>query len=85
MATQPPPASKRQKIAAEDRKAREIEENAIPAGLGSVRVQFVDQSSGRTTGAPVALPVAQANVKNLERVVNELVQSQKDDLVSSCA
>lgn len=83
MATIPPPPSKKQKIAAEVSKTREIEANAVPSGLGSVRVQFVDQASGKVTGAPVALPVAQANVKNLERVVNELVQSRRDDLVST--
>lgn len=85
MATIPPPPSKRQKLASETAKAAEIEENAIPQGLGSVRVQFVDQATGRVTGAPVALPVAQANVRNLERVVNELVKVQGgDDVGFAC-
>lgn len=77
MATLPPPASKRQKLAAETAKEREIEQNKIPSGLGSVRVQFVDQASGQVTGAPISLPVGQANVRNLEAVVNELVKSQR--------
>ena len=72
MATIAPPPSKRQKVAAESRKQEELENNKIPQGLGSVRVQFVDQSTDSPTGGPVSVPHAQANVKNLELLLNSL-------------
>ena len=72
MATVLPPPNKKQRIAAENEKVQEEENSRIPEGLGSVRIQFVDQASGRPTGAPVAIPVAQANVKNLELLLNSL-------------
>lgn len=72
MATVLPPPSKRQKLAADDEKRQREEADRIPEGLGSVRVQFVDQASGQSTGAPVSLPLSQANVKNLELLLNSL-------------
>ncbi|KAL1963512.1 hypothetical protein VTN77DRAFT_8093 [Rasamsonia byssochlamydoides] len=72
MATLVPPPSKRQKreIAEKARLQQEIE--SIPSDLGSIRVQFIDQATGTATGPAVAVPVADANVKNLETLLNTL-------------
>jgi ribosome assembly protein 4 len=72
MATVLPPPSKRQKreIAEKAREQQEID--SIPRDLGSVRVQFVDQATGKPTGPAVAVPVADASVKNLETLLNTL-------------
>lgn len=72
MATVPPPPSKRQKLAAEANKTLEEEAQRIPDNLGNVRVQFVDAGTGKVTGTPVSIPVAQATAKNLEVLVNDL-------------
>jgi len=72
MATLVPPPSKRQKIAALEKAERIAEDARIPEDLGSVRVQFVDQSTGKTTGPVVAVPVKDATVKNLETLLNTL-------------
>jgi len=72
MATVVPPPSKRQKLENSARLQREVEDAQIPAGLGNVRVQFVDQTSGKATGTVVAVPVENANVKNLETLLNAL-------------
>lgn len=72
MATLVPPPSKRQKVAQAE-KAREQQEIAsIPSDLGSVRVQFFDQATGNATGPAVSVPVADANTKNLETLLNTL-------------
>ncbi|KAJ9604987.1 ribosome assembly [Cladophialophora chaetospira] len=72
MATILPPPSKRQKIAAVEKAEKVAEESRIPQDLGSVRVQFVDQSTGKTTGPAVAVPVKDATVKNLETLLNTI-------------
>ncbi|KAI9876938.1 MAG: hypothetical protein M1830_005246 [Pleopsidium flavum] len=69
MATVLPPPSKRVKTAAAD-KAREQQD--VEEDLGSVRVQFFDQATGKPTGAPVSIPVVDATVKNLELLLNTL-------------
>lgn len=72
MATVLPPPSKRVKTAAAD-KAREQQDVGGPTeDLGSVRVQFFDQATGKSTGAPVSVPVVDATVKNLELLLNTL-------------
>lgn len=72
MATLVPPPSKRQKVA-QGENAREQQEIAsIPTDLGSVRVQFFDQATGNATGPAVSVPVADANTKNLETLLNTL-------------
>jgi ribosome assembly protein 4 len=72
MATVLPPPSKRQKreIAEKARDQQKID--SIPRELGSIRVQFVDQATGKPTGPAVAVPVADASVKNLETLLNTL-------------
>jgi ribosome assembly protein 4 len=72
MATVIPPPSKRQKIAALEKAEKAAEDARIPEDLGSVRVQFVDQSTGKTTGPVVAVPVRDATVKNLETLLNTI-------------
>ena len=72
MATVVPPPSKRQKTAFADR-ARELQElDVIPSNLGSVRVQFVDQATGKLSGAAISVPVVDATIKNLENLLNTL-------------
>jgi ribosome assembly protein 4 len=70
MATLPPPPSKRQKTAAAARAAQQVDVEDIPDG--SVRIQFVDRTSSQSTGPPVSVPLAHANVKNLELLLNNL-------------
>lgn len=72
MATLYPPPSKRQKLAQAERAREQQELDTIPSDLGSVRVQFYDQSTGQPTGPAVSVPVADANVKNLETLLNTL-------------
>lgn len=72
MATLVPPPSKRQKLEASEKAQRKAEEALIPEGLGSVRIQFVDQGTGQKTGQVVAVPVQDATVRNLEVLLNTL-------------
>lgn len=72
MSTVLPPPSKRQRTAAAERAREQQEIQAIPDKLGSIRVQFFDQGTGRSTGAPVSIPVVDATVKNLELLLNTL-------------
>ncbi|KAL8811298.1 MAG: hypothetical protein Q9200_001909 [Gallowayella weberi] len=72
MATVLPPPSKRQRTAIAEKAHEQQIVDSIPNDLGSVRVHFFDQSTGQATGAPVAIPVADATVKNLELLLNTL-------------
>ncbi|KAL8734429.1 MAG: hypothetical protein Q9181_003209 [Wetmoreana brouardii] len=72
MATVLPPPSKRQRVAIAEKAREQQDLDTIPSDLGSVRVHFFDQSTGKPTGAPVAIPVADATVKNLELLLNTL-------------
>lgn len=72
MATLVPPPSKRQKLNAVEKAERDAADARIPEGLGSVRIQFVDQSTGKSVGPSVAIDVQQATVKNLEGLLNTL-------------
>ena len=73
MATVIPPPSKRQKLDIAER-AREQQQNIneIPQDLGNIRIQFFDHATGKATGGPVLVPVADATVKNLELLVNSI-------------
>lgn len=79
MATLVPPPSKRQKLDALDKAQRDAEDARIPEDLGTVRVQFVDQSTGRSTGPSVAIPVKDATVKNLEALLNSLQGNESSE------
>ena len=72
MATVPPPPSKRQKTAAAEKAREQQSVGNIPEGLGSIRVQFSNESNGEHVGAPVSVPVISATVKNLELLLNTL-------------
>ena len=72
MSTVLPPPSKRQKTAFVEKARQKQELDVIPDGLGSVRVQFVDQATGKSSGPPISVPVAEASVKNLELLLNTL-------------
>lgn len=72
MSTLYPPPSKRQKLVQADKAREQQEIESIPSDLGSVRVQFFDQATGQPTGPAVSVPVADANVKNLETLLNTL-------------
>ncbi|KAL8924384.1 MAG: hypothetical protein Q9172_002731 [Xanthocarpia lactea] len=72
MATVLPPPSKRQRTAIAEKAREQQDIDAIPGDLGSIRVHFYEQSTGQATGAPVAIPVADATVKNLELLLNTL-------------
>ncbi|OJJ43221.1 hypothetical protein ASPZODRAFT_154695 [Penicilliopsis zonata CBS 506.65] len=80
MATLLPPPSKRQKLEVAEKARQQQEIESIPADLGSVRVQFFDQATGTATGPAVSVPVADATVKNLETLLNTLLENsdQKD-------
>ena len=72
MTTLLPPPTKRQRTEASEKTRQQQEIESIPADLGSVRVQFFDQATGSATGPAVSVPVADANVKNLETLLNTL-------------
>ncbi|MCJ1356500.1 MAG: hypothetical protein MMC33_006495 [Icmadophila ericetorum] len=72
MATVLPPASKRQRTALADKAREQQDVPSIPANLGSIRVQFVDQATGKPTGGAVSIPVVDATVNNLELLLNSL-------------
>ena len=72
MATVLPPPSKRQKIAVEEKARAQQDVETIPSGLGSVRVQFSNETNGQSIGTPISVPVVNATVKNLELLLNTL-------------
>jgi hypothetical protein len=72
MATLFPPPSKRQKLETANKAREQQEVETVPADLGSIRVQFFDQATGKATGPAVAVPVADASVQNLELLLNTL-------------
>jgi len=72
MATLVPPPSKRQKLQAAEKAQKAAQDAQIPDDLGTVRVQFVDQSTGKATGPVVAVAVKDATVKNLESLLNTI-------------
>jgi len=72
MATAVPPSSKRQRTFIAEKAKEKRENEIIPDDLGSIRVQFFDQATGQSTGAPVSIPVVDATVKNLELLLNTL-------------
>ncbi|KAL8945661.1 MAG: hypothetical protein Q9222_007831 [Ikaeria aurantiellina] len=72
MATVLPPPSKRQKTAISEKAREQQDIDTISKDLGSIRVHFVDQSTGQATGAPVLVPIADATQKNLELLLNKL-------------
>ncbi|KAL1956146.1 hypothetical protein VTO42DRAFT_7581 [Malbranchea cinnamomea] len=80
MATLFPPPSKRQRLEAAEKSRKQQEIETVPTDLGSIRVQFFDQATGKATGPAVAVPIADASVKNLELLLNTL-QGNEDEKV----
>ena len=72
MATVLPPPNKRQRLENTEKTRAQQDVKGIPQDLGSVRVQFFDQTTGKATGGPVSIPVADTTVKNLELLLNSL-------------
>lgn len=72
MTTTLPPPSKRQRLEIADKTRNQQDISSVPQDLGSVRVQFFDQTTGNSTGSAVAVPIADATVKNLETLLNTL-------------
>ena len=72
MATVLPPPSKRIRTAATEKAREQQDIQKTPDNLGSIRVQFIDQATGKSNAAPVSIPVADATVKNLELLLNTL-------------
>ncbi|WEW61372.1 ribosome assembly [Emydomyces testavorans] len=72
MATLVPPPSKRQRLEASEKAKLQQEVQTIPDNLGSIRVQFFDQGTGKASGPAVAVPIADATVRNLEILLNTL-------------
>jgi len=72
MATVLPPPSKRQRLQVAEKARQQQEIQTIPDNLGSIRVQFFDQTTGNATGPAVAVPIVDSTVKNLETLLNTL-------------
>ena len=73
MATVLPPPSKRQRTDAAERAREQQEIEEIPSDAGSLKLQFFDETTGLPIGqGPVLVPVADANPKNLELLLNTL-------------
>ena len=85
MATVLPRPSKRQRVAVAEKTRKQQDVDTIPSGLGNIRVHFFDQSTGKPTGAPVAIPVADATVKNLELLLNTLQGNVRVPQMTSCS
>ncbi|KAI5299049.1 hypothetical protein KEM56_003556, partial [Ascosphaera pollenicola] len=81
MATLVPPPSKRQRLDQQENARLQQDLHTIPTDLGSIRVQFCDQTTGNATGPAVAVPIENATVKNLETVLNTLQQNDDEDRV----
>ena len=72
MATVIPPPNKRQRLAAFEKARTQQDVPVTPSDLGSVRVRFFDQITGKPLAGTVSIPLASASVKNLELLVNSL-------------
>jgi ribosome assembly protein 4 len=73
MSTVVPPPSKRQRTDASNRAREQQDIEEIPADAGSLRLQFFDETTALPIGeGPVLVPVADANPKNLELLLNTL-------------
>jgi hypothetical protein len=73
MATVLPPLSKRQRTEAAERSREQQNIEEVPSDAGSLRLQFFDETTGLPIGqGPVLVPVADANPKNLELLLNTL-------------
>jgi ribosome assembly protein 4 len=74
MATILPPASKRQKRELTEKTREQQEIDVIPSDLGSIVVQFIDESTGKPTKGEIKIPVANTTVKELETILNSILE-----------
>ncbi|KMU91109.1 WD repeat-containing protein [Coccidioides immitis H538.4] len=81
MATLVPPPSKRQRLEDSEKSKQQQEIQTIPDNLGNIRVQFFDQGTGKASGPAVAIPVADATVRNLEILLNTLQGNEDHERV----
>lgn len=73
MATVLPPPSKRQRLETLERSREQQDINNVPSDVGSLRIQFFDETTGLPIGkGPVLVPVADATPKNLELLLNTI-------------
>ncbi|KFY04490.1 hypothetical protein O988_00756 [Pseudogymnoascus sp. VKM F-3808] len=80
MSTVLPPPSKRARTDAAERAGQQQAIEEIPSDAGSLRIQFFDETTGLPIGSgPVLVPVADANPKNLELLVNALQGHDSSD------
>lgn len=73
MATVRPPPSKRQRLEASERAREQQDVEVVPSDAGSLRYQFIDQITGLVIGQPILIPVADATPKNLELLLNKML------------
>ncbi|PBP25822.1 WD repeat-containing protein 5B [Diplocarpon rosae] len=82
MATVLPPPSKRQRTDAADRARAQQNIEGIPSDAGSLRIQFFDETTGLPIGqAPVLVPVADATPRNLELLLNALLNHDASETI----
>lgn len=75
MATLLPPPSKKQKREIADRAREQQEIEVIPRTLGSVVLQFIDESTGTPTKGEIKVPVANTSVRELETILNTILNN----------
>jgi ribosome assembly protein 4 len=74
MSTVLPPPSKRQRLEASEKAREQQDVEIVPVDAGSLPIQFFDQTTGLKIGhGPVLVPVADATPKNLELLLNTLL------------
>lgn len=75
MATLLPPPGKKQKREIADRAREQQEIEVIPRTLGSVVLQFIDESTGTPTKGEIKVPVANTSVRELETILNTILNN----------
>ncbi|RKF65936.1 Ribosome assembly protein 4 [Golovinomyces cichoracearum] len=81
MATVIPPPSKRQRNELSERAREQQNVEDIPKNAGSLRIQFFDETTGLPIGAHTQVPVADANPKNLELLLNSLLKNDPSEYI----
>lgn len=75
MATLLPPPSKKQKREIVERSREQQEVDLGPRDLGSVVLQFIDESTGQPTKGEIKVPVANTSVRELETILNSILNN----------
>lgn len=75
MATVLPPPSKRQRTDAAERAREQQDIEEVPSDAGTLRIQFFDETTGLAIGnTNILVPVEHATPKNLEQLLNSLLE-----------